>query len=135
MNKRTFLTWLTVFLSSLILDSIGHLVIANGYITKQVAEVLKPMTEINPLPIMIEYLLVSVGIVYFLKQTNASQKPLSYAATQGALIGLMIYGISGIIDVTFLVKWSWNVVIINTLIGTIVLGISAVLGRLVSFTK
>ncbi len=131
MNKKIFLTWLTVFISSLVLDSIGHIVIAGNYVSKLLEGAIKPMTEVNPMPVMLEYLLTSVGIVYFLKQTNASSKPVSYAAFQGALIGLMIYGISGIIDATFLIKWSWTVVIINTLIGTVVMGTSAALGRLV----
>lgn len=131
MNKKLFLTWLTVFISSLVLDSIGHIVIAGNYLSSLLEGAVKPMTEVNPMPIFIEYALASIGIVYFLKQTNAQSKPISYAAFQGALIGLMIYGISGIIDATFLIKWSWTVSIINTIIGTVVLGASAALGRLV----
>jgi len=127
--------WLTVFISSLVIDSIGHIVITGAYVSSLLVGVLKPMSEINPLPIMVEYLLASVGIVYFLKQTNASSKPVSYAAFQGALIGLMIYGISGIIDATFLLRWSWTVVIINAVIGTVVMGASAALGRLVQGTS
>lgn len=75
--------WLTVFVSSFILDTIAHIGITGGYVSQQLAGVLKPMSQVNFLPLLLEYIIITTGIVYFLTQTNANSKPLSYSAKLG----------------------------------------------------
>ena len=130
-DKKTLLAVVTFFITSFIIDSILHLGVTNGIAEKELAGALKPTSEINFLPLIVEYLIVAAGIIYFMRETNAYSKPVFYSALIGAIIGFMIYGIYGFINVSLLVKWSWIMVVVNTLIGVIVLSASAALVRVI----
>lgn len=128
-GKKALYVWIVVFIASFVLDSIAHIGLTGDYVMKELAGALKAVEDVNFLPLMAEYIIITTGIVYLLKETDAMKKPVSYAAQIGALIGLMVYGIYGLINVSLLIKWSWNVVVIDTIIGVAVMAISAVAAR------
>ncbi len=133
--KKNALLWITVFVTSFILDLIAHIGITGGFEAKELIGVIKPMESVNFLPLIFEYVILSTGITYFLMETNAFKKSLSYSAFVGGLIGLMIYGIYSLINISFLIKWSWSVVVMDTVTGVVVMALSSALAYLVFHKK
>ncbi len=123
--KKLLLVWVTVFVVAFILDLIARMGVTGTLVQQELNGVLKSPENVFFPVLFIEYALLATGLTFFLTETNALKKSIRYSAFVGGLIGLMIYGIYSLINITFLIKWSWTVVFVDAITGLVVLSLTA----------
>jgi uncharacterized membrane protein len=73
------------------------------------------------------YLLYAAGVSYFAVLTNSNHGLLTFALS-GALIGLLSYGTYDLTNMATLAKWTWRLVVLDMLWGTVVTAVAAAAG-------
>jgi uncharacterized membrane protein len=79
-------------------------------------------------PAVLFYLLFPVGILYFASLPALSAGSLATAATRGAMFGFFTYMTYELTNHATLRLWSWNLVVVDTIWGSVLTAVSAVLG-------
>lgn len=112
-----------IFLTSIIvlfLDSIWIGLIANSMYKTNFVKTQRSPFKVKPLGAFISYILLISSIIYF---GVLSSNPL----LNGALIGLFIYGIYNSVNYATLSNYSLKVSIIDTLWGTLLSSVTALI--------
>jgi uncharacterized membrane protein len=79
-------------------------------------------------PAVLFYLLFPVGILYFASLPALAAGSLATAATRGAMFGFFTYMTYELTNHATLRLWSWNLVVVDTIWGSVLTAVSAVLG-------
>ncbi len=79
-------------------------------------------------PAVIFYLLYPVGIVFFASRPALADGSLATAAINGAAFGFFAYMTYELTNHATMRLWSWNLVVVDTLWGTVLTAASAVIG-------
>lgn len=95
--------WLTKVAPKFYKSNIGHLMAENH----------------NLLAAGMFYLIYIVGVVVFVVQPAVDAKSLSYAATRGALFGLVAYSTFDLTSMAVLKNWPAKITIVDMLWGTV----------------
>lgn len=120
-------TWLATAISYFVIDLVVRMFILGPLAQGEVAGIMRSMSTVNGLPLMLEYVLVPLVILYFVVQTKASQKPLSYSGQMGAVLGVAILGTYELINSALLLKWTSSMVsIANTLGGAVIIALATI---------
>ena len=109
-----------LLLSAIVLISIDFMYLQSikGYFQKQVQSVQGSPIEINYLGAALCYVFLIAGINYFIIKPNRSVK-------DAFLLGLVIYGVYETTSYALLKNWKITTVIIDTLWGGILFGLTA----------
>jgi uncharacterized membrane protein len=99
-----------------ILDGL-YLNFIKQYFNKQVKAIQGSDIQINIIATGITYVFLIFGLNYFIIQKNRSVK-------DAAILGLIIYATYEFTNLALFKKWSWLTVIIDTLWGTILFGLT-----------
>jgi len=100
----------------LALDFIYISVIRNMF-EIQIADVQRVALQIRPLGAVLCYLLLVIGLYYFIVREN---RPVFEAF----LLGLVIYGVYETTSYALLKKWKWNIVLMDTLWGGVLFALT-----------
>jgi len=114
--------WIASFLTFFVLDAVLHMVVLGPYAQSQLSGVVRAANQIIMPLIMIEAVWVPTVIVFLLTQTGASSKPLWYSLKIGAILGLTVFGIYGIVNSAILPIWSTPIAIADAVVGAITFG-------------
>jgi uncharacterized membrane protein len=100
----------------ILIDSI-YLSLVKNHFTHQISIVQGKSLNINYLAVILCYILLVIGLVYFIL---IPKKPVSDAF----LLGLIIYGVFETTNKALLDKWTWKTVVIDSLWGGILFAIT-----------
>ena len=73
------------------------------------------------------YLLYAAGVTYFAVLINSNHDLVTFALS-GALLGLLAYGTYDLTNMATLAKWTWLLVVLDVLWGSIVTAVAAAAG-------
>jgi uncharacterized membrane protein len=125
-----FKLFLIAFPIFVILDFLWLGVFMNGFYLEEFGSLARrSQGKLDPyLPsAIICYLLLVIGLVIFVLPGFAG-KPIDYQMfLQGALFGLVVYGVYEFTNHAILANWHWKMVIVDTLWGIFLYGITAYL--------
>ena len=99
-----------------IIDSI-YLNLIKNYFSNQIISVQGSPIKLNISATILSYIFLIVGINYFIIKPNRSIQ-------DAFLLGLIIYGVFETTNMALFAKWSWLTVIIDTLWGGILFGLT-----------
>lgn len=117
--------WIVTALAYFVIDLVVRMFVLGPLAQGEVAGIMRPMSSVNGLPLLLEYLLVPSVILYFVVQTKAFQKPLSYSGQVGAVLGVGILGTYELINSALLLKWTSSLVALaNTLGGAVIVALA-----------
>lgn len=122
--------YLVSFGSLLLIDSVWLTKVAPKFYKSNIGHL---MTE-NPnlLSAGLFYLLYIVGVVVFVVSPAVADKSLSFAATRGALFGLVAYSTFDLTAMAVFKNWPAKVTIIDMLWGTILTTLVSVLATFIA---
>jgi uncharacterized membrane protein len=125
--KRYIILYLATLIVLLPVDFLFLGVVAKGFFTSQVGDMLG---EIRPAPAILFYLLYVAGILIFVSGSRAAscQTTLLY----GALFGLVCYATFELTALSLLKHWTWPVAVVDVSWGSLVTAVSATAGLLVA---
>ncbi len=125
--NRSIVLYLVTLVALTALDFVFLGVLAKGFFTSQVGDMLG---EIRPLPAVLFYLLYVVGVLIFVSGSAAAtaQSTLLY----GALFGLFCYATFDLTSLALLKHWSWAVAAVDIGWGAVVTAVSSTAGLLVA---
>jgi uncharacterized membrane protein len=125
--KRYIILYLATLIVLLPVDFLFLGVVAKGFFTSQVGDMLG---EIRPAPAILFYLLYVVGILIFVSgsATASWQSTLLY----GALFGFFCYATFELTSLSLLRHWTWRVVMVDVSWGTFVTAVSSTAGLLIA---
>lgn len=75
---------------------------------------------------LVVYLLITLGFIIFIFPV-VMKLPLNGAFIYGAIFGIIVYGIYEFTNYAGLKDWPWNLVIIDTLWGGVLFGLSSII--------
>lgn len=110
---NTFIIFITSFISAIVLDLLWLGVITKPLVTKWLAPWMTGGFKIWPA--FIVYVLLALGTTFFVfpKITN-----LGTAALYGALLGLIIYGVYDMTNLSTISNWPWKFALMDMAWGT-----------------
>jgi uncharacterized membrane protein len=125
--KRYLLVYLATLIVLILLDFLFLGIIAKGFFTSQVGDMLG---EIKLAPAILFYVLYVVGIIVFASGSPGAtvQSTLLY----GALFGFFCYGTFELTSLSLLKHWTWPVVAMDVSWGTFVTAVAATLGMIIA---
>jgi uncharacterized membrane protein len=125
--KRYIILYLATLIVLLPVDFLFLGVVAKGFFTSQVGDMLG---EIRPAPAILFYLLYVMGILIFVSgsATASWQSTLLY----GALFGFFCYATFELTSLSLLRHWTWPVVMVDVSWGTFVTAVSSTAGLLIA---
>lgn len=100
----------------LILDFIYFSVNKNAFET-QIVEIQRVFMQIKILPVILCYILLVFGLNYFILRNHRS-------IFDAFLLGVVIYGVYDMTNLATLKKWKWNLAIMDTLWGGVLLALT-----------
>lgn len=119
--------FLVTAVSYFVIDLIARMVILGPLSASDMAGITRPMTDVNKVPLMLEYLLLPAALIYFLVATGVFKKEKSSSFKFGTVLGLTVFGMFELVNGALLLKWSSaGVSVINALGGSIIVGLTAV---------
>ncbi|MGL4265379.1 MAG: DUF2177 family protein, partial [Afipia sp.] len=125
--KRNAVLYLATLLVIVPIDFLFLGLIAKGFFTSQVGEMLG---TIRLAPAILFYLLYVAGILIFVSAPAAAvwQSTLLY----GALFGFFCYATFELTSLSLLKHWTWPVVVVDVAWGTFVTAVASTVGLLVA---
>src|ERR1700759_1109665 len=124
--NRYVVLYLATLVVLLALDSLFLGILAKGFFTAQVGDMLG---EVRPVPAVLFYLLYVVGILIFVSaDARGAQATLLY----GALFGLFCYATFDLTALALLQHWSWAVAVVDISWGAVVTAVSSTAGLVVA---
>jgi len=125
--NRTIVLYLVTLVVLTALDFVFLGVLAKGFFTGQVGDMLG---DLKPVPAVLFYLLYVVGVLIFVSGGAAAtiQSTLLY----GALFGLFCYATFDLTSLALLKHWSWAVAAVDIGWGAVVTAVSSTAGLLVA---
>jgi len=121
-NKTKLLVSAVVFV---VLDSI-YLNLIKDYFSKQIKLIQGTPIQMNLLATLLCYIFLIFGINYFIIQPNRSVQ-------DAFLLGIVIYGVFETTCKALFSKWSWTTVIMDTLWGGILFGLTTYIVSLMRY--
>lgn len=97
--------WLVTAISYFVIDLVARMFILGPLAASEMAGITRSMTEVNMPVLMLEYIFIPAGIIYFLLQTPALKNPNSYAFKLGIVLGLFVFGMYELLNSLLLLKW------------------------------
>lgn len=125
--KRYAILYAATFIVMLPLDLLFLSLIAKGFFTAQVGDMLG---EVRPAPAALFYCLYIVGILIFVSASPDA----TWRSTLlfGALFGFFCYATFELTSLSLLKHWTWPVVFVDIAWGTFVTAVSGTLGLLIT---
>lgn len=125
--KRNVILYLATTIVMLPIDFLFLGLVAKGFFTSQVGEMLG---TVRLTPAIIFYLLYPVGVLIFVSATpNATwQSTLLY----GALFGFFCYATFELTSMALLKHWTWPVVMVDIAWGTFITALASTAGLLIA---
>jgi uncharacterized membrane protein len=108
-----------------LIDSI-YLNFVNNYFQNQIKIIQGSAIKINFLATLICYIFLIFGINYFIIKPNRSPQ-------DAFLLGLVIYGVFETTNMALFAKWSWLTVLMDTLWGGILFGLTTYLVQKITY--
>jgi uncharacterized membrane protein len=124
--NRYVVLYLATLVVLLVLDFLFLGVLAKGFFTAQVGDMLG---EVRPVPAVLFYLLYVVGILIFV---SADARGPHSTLLYGALFGLFCYATFDLTALALLRHWSWAVAVLDISWGAVVTAVSSTAGLLVA---
>lgn len=125
--KRTIVLYIATLLVLVPMDILFLGIVAKGFFTSQVGDMLG---ELRLAPAILFYLLYVVGILIFVNGGAAATA--GSALLFGALFGLFCYATFELTSMALLKHWTWMVVIVDVLWGTVATAVSSSVGLLIA---
>lgn len=88
--------------------------------------------SMNILPAFLVYLLLGLGLTFFVVEPTSSFSLLKTVLT-GAIFGLVVYGVYDLTNMTTLRDWSYSIVIADMIWGVVLSALVALITRIVIF--
>ena len=88
--------------------------------------------SMNILPAVLVYLLLGLGLTFFVVEPTSSFSLLKTALT-GAIFGLVVYGVYDLTNMATLRDWSYSIVIADMIWGVVLSALVALITRIVIF--
>ncbi len=111
------------------IDAVWLTVIASKFYKQQLGDMLKPKADM--VPAVVFYLLYVAGIVIFALNPALGQGSLAYAASHGALLGLLMYATYDLTNLSTLKGWPVKVTVVDLTWGTFVTALTTVCAFLI----
>jgi uncharacterized membrane protein len=116
MNSKIIKNIAAITVILLALDFI-YISVTRSMFEIQIADVQRVALQIRPLGAVLCYLLLVIGLYYFIIREH---RPVFDAF----LLGLVIYGVYETTSYALLKKWKWNIVLMDTLWGSILFALT-----------
>lgn len=125
--KRNLILYLATLFLIVPIDFLFLGLVAKGFFTAQVGDMLG---TIKPVPALLFYLLYVLGVLIFVSGSGSAtwQTTLVY----GALFGFFCYMTFDLTSISLLKHWTWPVVIVDVTWGSFVTAVSSTLGLLIA---
>lgn len=95
-----------------------------SYFSHQITRVQQSPIKINYLGMGLSYLLLLIGLNYFIIKPHKSEK-------DAFLLGIIIYGVYESTNYALFTEWSWLTVVVDTLWGGLLFGVTTYISNLV----
>lgn len=126
--------YITAYFATLIvfvaIDAVWLSIMANALYKPTLGDILLP--EFAPAPAVAFYLIFIVGVVIFAVSPAIKSGEWTSALLYGALFGFFAYGVYDFTNMATLRNWTATITLADVCWGTVLTGISATLGYLVS---
>jgi hypothetical protein len=116
MNSKIIKNIATITVVLLALDFM-YITTTRNMFEIQIADVQRVALQVRPLGAVLCYLLLVIGLYYFIIREH---RPVFDAF----LLGLVIYGVYETTTYALLKKWKWNIVLMDTLWGSILFALT-----------
>jgi uncharacterized membrane protein len=116
MNSKIIKNIAAITVILLALDFI-YISVTRSMFEIQIADVQRVALQVRPLGAVLCYLLLVIGLYYFIIREH---RPVFDAF----LLGLVIYGVYETTSYALLKKWKWNIVLMDTLWGSILFALT-----------
>ena len=119
-------------IATLIIDYIWLGLIAKDFYLRQYGELARTENgQFKPLllPALIVYLLLATAVVAFALPRISAEDSLMYAFMVGALLGLVIYGVFDMTNLSTLQKWPLTVSLVDMAWGTLLGGMITTIAK------
>ena len=93
--------------------------------SKLIETVQKSAVEVRLIPALLVYILIPAAVYYFAIEPSKTQ---AQAALKGSLLGLSMYGLYDLTNLSTLKGWTVTMAIKDSLWGTVLCGIGSVAG-------
>jgi uncharacterized membrane protein len=125
--KRFAILYLATFLILIPVDFVFLGIIAKGFFTEQVGEMLG---EVRLLPAILFYSLYVVGVLVFVN--GSPEATWKSTLLYGALFGVFCYATFELTAMSLLKHWAWPVVALDISWGAVITALSGTIGLLVA---
>jgi uncharacterized membrane protein len=125
--NRTIVLYLVTLVVLTALDFVFLGVLAKGFFTGQVGDMLG---DLKPVPAVLFYLLYVVGVLIFV--SGGAAATIHSTLLYGALFGLFCYATFDLTSLALLKHWSWAVAAVDIGWGAVVTAVSSTAGLLVA---
>ena len=128
--------WLILILIPIVLivDMLWLGVLMKGFYDREIGELMRRNEAgLNPRwgAAAFVYILIPVGLVFFVRPLLGAESSLGQAFLWGALFGLVTYGIYDMTNLAVLEKWTVTVSIADIIWGAVLNGLIAVIMRVI----
>jgi uncharacterized membrane protein len=124
---RLYFISLPIFVT---LDALWVGVIAKGFYAKYIGFLFR--RDVNWVAVILFYLLIVVGLVYFVINPALEKKSWSYALYSGALFGLVSYATYDLTNLATIKNWPYVVTFIDLVWGSIIAGSVSVITYIIA---
>lgn len=111
------------------IDVIWLTVIASKFYKQELGGMLRPKAQLGPAVIF--YLLYVAGIIVFVLNPALNENSLTYVASHGALLGLLMYATYDLTNLSTLKGWPIKVTVVDMVWGTFVTALTSVCAFLI----
>jgi uncharacterized membrane protein len=122
MNRFLSIPVTKIGISTLVLLALDgvYLTVMKPHFVKQIQSVQHSPLSIRVYPVVLCYLLLILGLYFFVLRENRSWK---YAA----LLGCIVYGVYDTTTLALLKEWSWKLALVDTIWGTVLFSLTTVI--------